>query len=705
MTGTSATNCVAIVVAAGRGSRAGGPLPKQYQQMGGEPVLRRTLRLFCEHPAVTAVLAVIHSDDSGLFADAAEGLPKILAPVSGGTTRQDSVRAGLEALAGVDAPAVVLVHDAARPYATPDLISRAIAAAGDGRCRDPGACRDRYGEGASMRPGVVAETLDRAVLRAVQTPQAFRYAPLVAAHRAAADSGVTTLTDDASVMEWAGYRVATFAGETGNIKLTTAEDMSRAAATFAELPDVRTGTGFDVHAFGPGDHVMLGGVAVPHGFGLVGHSDADVGLHALTDALLGALCDGDIGAHFPPSDPQWKGASSDRFLTHAVEKVKARGGRIAHLDLTLICEAPKVGPHRDAIRAEIARITGVPVARISVKATTTEKLGFTGRREGIAAMASATHPPAGGRGDLTMDEETYARAVAVLDAFRARGWTLATAESCTGGLVAGALTEVPGSSDVVDRGFVTYSNAAKMAMIGVPEATLAAHGAVSEATARAMAEGALKAAGVDAAVAITGVAGPGGGSAAKPVGLVHFACARRDGNVVPPREAIRRDRPRRGPPAVGSRGPRPAAQRSVLKTKKPPEGGFSVLKGDRPSVLGHDAIAPLRAQGLTEFVGLVAAGEGTDLGAVIDALVAKVRLLDRCLVAAEQVRILGLQRLPRAERIALGPLGSHLHHIGAGRRGRGRRACRRIRRGRRRGTVVTGLGWGSPTGIGFWLGA
>ncbi|MFG1245222.1 bifunctional 2-C-methyl-D-erythritol 4-phosphate cytidylyltransferase/2-C-methyl-D-erythritol 2,4-cyclodiphosphate synthase [Xanthobacter flavus] len=390
MTGTSAANCVAIVVAAGRGSRAGGPLPKQYQQLGGEPVLRRTLRLFCEHPAVTAVLAVIHSDDSGLFADAAEGLPKILAPVSGGATRQESVRAGLEALAGSGAPTVVLVHDAARPYATPDLIARAIAAAGEADAAIPVlAVTDTVKRVDAA--GLVEETVDRAALRAVQTPQAFRYAPLVAAHRAAAESGVTTLTDDASVMEWAGHRVATFAGETGNIKLTTAEDMTRAAAsTLADLPDVRTGTGFDVHAFGPGDHVMLGGVAVPHSFGLVGHSDADVGLHALTDALLGALCDGDIGAHFPPSDPQWKGASSDRFLAHAVDKVKARGGRIAHLDLTLICEAPKVGPHRDAIRAEIARITGVPAARISVKATTTEKLGFTGRREGIAAMASAT---------------------------------------------------------------------------------------------------------------------------------------------------------------------------------------------------------------------------------------------------------------------------------------------------------------------------
>lgn len=390
MTESQAGNCVAIVVAAGRGSRAGGPLPKQYQQIGGEPVLRRTLRLFCEHPSIKAVLTVIHSDDSGLFADAAEGLPKILAPVSGGATRQDSVRAGLEALAGPDAPTIILVHDAARPYATPDLITRAVAAVGEADAAIPVlAVTDTVKRVDAA--GLVAETPDRAALRAVQTPQAFRYGPLLAAHRAAAGSGVTTLTDDASVMEWAGHRVATFAGETGNIKLTTAEDMSRAAATtLADLPDVRTGTGFDVHAFGPGDHVMLGGVVVPHGFGLVGHSDADVGLHALTDALLGALCDGDIGAHFPPSDPQWKGASSDRFLAHAVEKVTARGGRIAHLDLTLICEAPKVGPHRDAIRAEIARITGVPLARISVKATTTEKLGFTGRREGIAAMASAT---------------------------------------------------------------------------------------------------------------------------------------------------------------------------------------------------------------------------------------------------------------------------------------------------------------------------
>ncbi|MFS8038487.1 bifunctional 2-C-methyl-D-erythritol 4-phosphate cytidylyltransferase/2-C-methyl-D-erythritol 2,4-cyclodiphosphate synthase [Xanthobacter sp. AM11] len=391
VSGTSPAECVAIIVAAGRGTRAGGSLPKQYQSLAGEPVLRRTLRLFASHPAVTAVLAVIHNDDSGLFADTARDLPKILAPATGGATRQASVRAGLEALAARGmAPAIVLVHDAARPHASPDLVARAIAAARHAAAAIPVLPVTDTVKRLDAS-GVVAETLDRARLRTVQTPQAFRFDALRAAHGAAAAAGVDTLTDDAAVMEWAGHLVATFDGEAGNVKLTTPEDMARAAgAPLSALQDVRTGTGFDVHAFGPGDHVMLGGVAVPHGFGLVGHSDADVGLHALTDAILGALCDGDIGAHFPPSDPQWKGASSDRFLAHAVEKVAARGGRIAHLDLTLICEAPKVGPQREAIRASIAAITGLGVDRISVKATTTEKLGFTGRREGIAALASAT---------------------------------------------------------------------------------------------------------------------------------------------------------------------------------------------------------------------------------------------------------------------------------------------------------------------------
>ncbi|MFG1432261.1 bifunctional 2-C-methyl-D-erythritol 4-phosphate cytidylyltransferase/2-C-methyl-D-erythritol 2,4-cyclodiphosphate synthase [Xanthobacter sp. V2C-8] len=385
--------CIAIVVAAGRGTRAGGPLPKQYRMLGGESVLRRTLRRFAEHPDVTAVLAVIHKDDSDLFAEAARDLPKMLAPVAGGATRQDSVWAGLRAIAA-QSPCSVLVHDAARPFVSPALISRAIAAAGRYDASIPVlAVTDTIK--AVGDTGLVAATLDRTALRTVQTPQAFDLDALSIAHEAAAAAGITHLTDDAAVMEWAGHSVATFEGESANVKLTSAEDLAQAgraarAGSLADLPDVRMGTGFDVHAFAPGDHVMLGGVAIPHGFALAGHSDADVGLHALTDAILGALGDGDIGSHFPPSDPQWKGASSDRFLAHAAGLVAARGGRIAHLDLTIICEAPKVGPHREAIRTAVARIAGVPAGRVSVKATTTEKLGFTGRREGIAAMAGAT---------------------------------------------------------------------------------------------------------------------------------------------------------------------------------------------------------------------------------------------------------------------------------------------------------------------------
>lgn len=387
--------CIAIIVAAGRGTRAGAGLPKQYRLLNGEPVLRHTLRLFAEESSIDAVLPVIHLDDIDMFAQAAGNLPKILTPAFGEDSRQGSVRAGLDALAAIS-PDIVLVHDAARPFASPALITRAISAA------------QAHGAGVPVLPvtdtikmvddeGRVISTLTRSALRAVQTPQAFRYSPLRAAHTLAAESGILELTDDAAVMEWAGHAVFTFAGETSNMKLTTAEDFAKAGNSaqassplWSELGDVRTGTGYDVHAFAEGDHVILGGIPVPHDFALAGHSDADVGLHALTDALLGALCDGDIGAHFPPSDPQWKGASSDRFLQHAVQKVVALGGRIAHLDLTLICEAPKVGPHRDAMRASISRITGVPVARISVKATTSERLGFTGRREGIAAMASAT---------------------------------------------------------------------------------------------------------------------------------------------------------------------------------------------------------------------------------------------------------------------------------------------------------------------------
>ncbi|WP_238122648.1 MULTISPECIES: bifunctional 2-C-methyl-D-erythritol 4-phosphate cytidylyltransferase/2-C-methyl-D-erythritol 2,4-cyclodiphosphate synthase [unclassified Xanthobacter] len=387
-------NCVAIVVAAGRGSRAGGALPKQYQSVGGEPVLRHTLRAFAAHPQIAGVLPVIHDDDSGLFAEVSQGLPKIMAPVVGGESRQASVRAGLHALRATP-PTSVLVHDAARPFTSAALIARAVAAANAEWAAIPVVPVTDTVKTVDVA-GRVTGTLDRRALRAVQTPQAFAYGLLAGAHDAAARCGISSFTDDAAVVEWAGHRVATFEGETTNVKLTFAEDLLQAERSMearselAPLGDIRTGSGFDVHAFTPGDHVMLGGIPIPHAFALAGHSDADVALHALTDAILGALGDGDIGSHFPPSDPQWKGAASDRFLAHAVDLVHARGGRIAHVDLTIICEAPKVGPHREAIRTSVAGIARLPVGRVSVKATTTEKLGFTGRREGIAAMATAT---------------------------------------------------------------------------------------------------------------------------------------------------------------------------------------------------------------------------------------------------------------------------------------------------------------------------
>jgi 2-C-methyl-D-erythritol 4-phosphate cytidylyltransferase/2-C-methyl-D-erythritol 2,4-cyclodiphosphate synthase len=287
----------------------------------------------------------------------------------------------------------VLVHDAARPFTSPALVSRAIAAAGQGAGHGaaiPGvAMTDTIKE--VDAGGAVVRTLDRARLRGIQTPQAFAFDALLAAHRKAAAAGREDFTDDAALAEWAGMTVGVFEGEAGNIKLTTADDFAQAEMrAMAALGDIRTGNGYDVHAFADGDHVWLGGVKIAHDRGVTGHSDADVGLHALVDAILGALADGDIGVHFPPSDPQWKGASSDRFLKFAVERVAERGGRIAHLDLTVVCEAPKVGPHRDAMRARIAEIAGITIDRVGVKATTSEQLGFTGRREGLVAMATAT---------------------------------------------------------------------------------------------------------------------------------------------------------------------------------------------------------------------------------------------------------------------------------------------------------------------------
>lgn len=384
--------CVAIVVAAGRGTRAGDGVPKQYRRIGGEPVLKRSLDALAQVDVVDAVQPVIGGDDSTYFSDLGPLPAKILPPVAGGADRQASVLAGLEAIA-VHTPRFVLVHDAARPFVPPEVIRRVrerlatcdavvpVVAVTD-------TLRERIGENEA------GDVVPRDRLLAMQTPQGFAFDRLLAAHRKAAATAERH-TDDAAVAAAAGMAIATVDGARINAKLTSAEDIREAderllARQVLALSDIRTGTGYDVHRFGPGDHVVLGGVTIPHTASLVGHSDADVILHALTDAILGALADGDIGAHFPPSDPQWRGAASEAFLRDAVRRVTARGGRLAHLDATLIGEAPRIGPHRDRMRTRIAEIAGIAPGRVGIKATTNERLGFIGREEGLAAMATAT---------------------------------------------------------------------------------------------------------------------------------------------------------------------------------------------------------------------------------------------------------------------------------------------------------------------------
>jgi 2-C-methyl-D-erythritol 4-phosphate cytidylyltransferase / 2-C-methyl-D-erythritol 2,4-cyclodiphosphate synthase len=378
------SSCIALVVAAGRGFRLGGPLPKQYLPLGGAAVLRYSVATFLAHPGVDHVRVVIHPDDRPLYDAAVAGLD-LLPPVHGGAQRQDSVRNGLASLAEA-APDRVLIHDGARPFVDAATIDRVLAALQD----HPGAIaalpiRDTVKRDSGGR---IVDTVERRGLWRAQTPQGFRYSEIMAAHRAAEGA---ELSDDAAVAEQAGLAVALVDGSEENFKVTTTDDLLRAERHLAmQRGDIRTGQGFDVHAFGAGDHVWLCGLKIPHGQGLVGHSDADVGLHALTDALLGALGAGDIGMHFPPSDPAWRGAPSHRFLRHAADLVAAAGGSIAHCDVTLICERPKIGPHREAMVARIAEILGLDPRRVSVKATTTEQLGFTGRGEGIAAQAIAT---------------------------------------------------------------------------------------------------------------------------------------------------------------------------------------------------------------------------------------------------------------------------------------------------------------------------
>lgn len=385
------SGCYALIVAAGRGSRVGGDVPKQYRPLAGAPVLRRTAAAFARHPALAGTRVVIHPDDAKLYFAAVEGLD-LLPPVHGGQTRQDSVRLGLESLAALT-PDRVLIHDAARPFVGAATIAAAAAALD----RAPGALVAVPIVDTVKRAdaaGRVGATVDRAGLWRAQTPQGFRFAEILAAHRQAAGRN---LTDDAAVAEAAGLPVVFVPGDEANFKITTEDDLARAERALAggrALLVPRTGTGFDVHAFETAppfkDHVWLCGVRVPHARGLVGHSDADVALHALTDAVLGALADGDIGAHFSDRDPRWRGASSDRFLRHAVERVAQRGGRLVHLDVTIICEAPRVRPHHAALVARVAAIAGLAPGAVSVKGTTTERLGFTGRGEGIAAQAAAT---------------------------------------------------------------------------------------------------------------------------------------------------------------------------------------------------------------------------------------------------------------------------------------------------------------------------
>ena len=378
------TNSIALIVAAGSGTRLGGEVPKQYLPLAGRAVLRHSVETFLRHPAITGVRVVISAEHRALYESAVAGLP-MLPPAVGGASRQDSVRNGLESLADQQ-PDRVLIHDAARPFLTHEIIDRALAALDDA----PGAVvavpvADTLKRG---QDGRVSGTVDRSALWRAQTPQAFRYADILAAHRQAKGPA---MTDDAAVAEAAGLPVTLVMGADDNFKITTADDLRRAERLVGTAgQEFRTGTGYDVHRFAPGDSVTICGVRIAHDQSLEGHSDADVGLHALTDAILGTIGAGDLGSHFPPGDPLWRGADSAQFLTHAAGLVAAKSGRIAHVDVTLICERPKIAPHRAAMITRIAAILGLDEGRVSVKATTTEGLGFTGRREGIAAQAVAT---------------------------------------------------------------------------------------------------------------------------------------------------------------------------------------------------------------------------------------------------------------------------------------------------------------------------
>ena len=389
----------AIVVAAGRGERAGHSVegPKQYRSIGGQAVLARTLEIFRSHPRIGRIVVIIHGDDRDLCESALGRLGESVEIVTGGPARQISVRCGLDHLADVsDTPDIVLIQDGVRPFVDHATIDRVIeAASAHGGAIPAIAIADTIKR--ADAGGAIAETVSRHGLYGAQTPQGFRFEAIRQAHADAVRSGRSDFTDDASIAEWAGMTVMLVEGSSANVKLTTRSDITAADQTLRErLPmdtpriDVRTGNGYDVHRLVDGDHVTLCGVKIAHDQRLDGHSDADVGLHALTDALLATCGAGDIGDHFPPSDMQWRGAASHIFVEKAVAIVAAKGGRIMNADISLICEAPKIAPHREAMRAAIAKMTGLSMDRVSVKATTNETIGFVGRREGIAAIATAS---------------------------------------------------------------------------------------------------------------------------------------------------------------------------------------------------------------------------------------------------------------------------------------------------------------------------
>lgn len=376
----------AIIVAAGTGTRAGGDLPKQYRQVRGTAMLRHSVEAFAAHPAFQHIIVVIGKGQEALARNALTGLPDVIL-VEGGKERIDSVRTAIHYLDNIGFNGNTFIHDAARPFLSAQVIDRLLGALASSEGAVPALpVVDSLSRGNAE--GSLTEVVDREQLYRIQTPQAFRHDVISKAHK---DWNIGQVsTDDARMVMAAGHQVKIIEGDENLAKFTFADDFNRQLGQSANMQDVRTGTGYDVHRLAKGEELWLCGLRIEHEYGLAGHSDADVALHALTDAILGAAALGDIGDHFPPSDAQWKGASSDRFLAHAAKLAADKGFRIAHLDVTIICEAPKIGPHKKAMQARVAAIAAIEADRVSIKATTTEKLGFTGRGEGIAAQAIAT---------------------------------------------------------------------------------------------------------------------------------------------------------------------------------------------------------------------------------------------------------------------------------------------------------------------------